>query len=54
MIEFYVHYTVTMAPKSPQKCVAGPYKEHEVLDQRRDIAGYGGVTDVYIDEKPEA
>lgn len=52
-MNFYVHYTVTMPPKEPQYLVAGPYSESEVLDQRRDIASYAGVSDVYVSEKHE-
>lgn len=51
--QFYVHYTVTLAHAEPQNCVAGPYSEREVLSQRRDIAGYAGIENVFISESRE-
>lgn len=50
---YFVHYTVTNPPEKVQHLVAGPYSESEVLDQRRDIATYSGVTNVYISESRE-
>lgn len=50
---YHVHYTVTNPPGNVQFLVAGPYSESEVLDQRRDIASYAGVTDAYVSESRE-
>lgn len=55
---YFVHYTVTNPPEKVgpphwQHCVAGPYSESEVLDERRDIATYTGVTDAYVSESHE-
>lgn len=62
VIKYFIHYTVnahgtTLTAKRDalrvggQHCVAGPYSEAEVLDQRRDIATYMGVSNVYISDK---
>lgn len=48
---FFVHYTVDLPGQTePKNCVAGPYSDAEVLDQRRDIAGYEGVKNAYVSE----
>lgn len=47
----YVHYTVDLPGQTePKHCVAGPYSEAEVIDQRRDIAGYAGIKNAYISD----
>lgn len=47
----YVHYTVALPGQTePKHCVAGPYSDGEVIDQRRDIAGYEGIKNVYISD----
>lgn len=52
--KFFVHYTVKLPPKfEPQKLVAGPYTEDEVLVQRRDISGYAYVHDVFVSTDPQ-
>lgn len=50
---YFVHYTVTNPPYASGDHVAGPYSESEVLDERRDIATYTGVTDAYVSESHE-
>ena len=52
MNNWYVHYTVTLPPQNrPQHCVAGPYSLNEVIVQKRDIAGYVYVDEVYVSEE---
>ncbi len=54
MNDQYVHYTVKLPPAlTPQFCTAGPYSLDEVIDQRRDIAGYAHVHNVFIGELPK-
>lgn len=53
--KYFVHYKVQMDPagKDIRVMVAGPYSERGVLDQRRDIATYEGVTDAYVSTDPQ-
>ncbi len=51
--DYYVHYTV-QNNGAPTALVAGPYNEDEVIDNRRDIAGYAYVSNCFVSEKAMA
>lgn len=47
--DFYVYYTVNPPYREqPTQFCAGPYTEDEVCSHRVDIAGYAGVSNVYV------
>jgi hypothetical protein len=50
--DFYVYYTVNPPfTEKPTQLCAGPYSESEVCSHRIDIAGYAGVSNVYVAER---
>jgi hypothetical protein len=51
--KFYVHYTVENNG-APQVLVAGPYNEDEVIEHRRDIAGYAYVSNCFVSEEAKS
>lgn len=52
--QWFVHYTVNPPYASPAKhCIAGPYNTDEVLKQRRNIATYVGVDNVFVTDHIE-
>lgn len=57
---YFVHYTVRTQRPTPNKpegvhqnFSAGPYTEDEVLAQRRDIATFAEVTNVYVNSSAQ-
>lgn len=51
--EFFVHYTVAPAmtgQREPMHRCAGPYGAADVRAQQKDIAGYVGISKVFVSE----